>query len=85
MLAGALGDVVDARAADIGRLIDAGDTSVALIQREKLWRLLRGAVDQGLPRDDLADAFGKVPTVFDDTGVERSMTEQLPGTGSGTV
>jgi tetratricopeptide (TPR) repeat protein len=65
VLARALGEIVDARAADIDRLIDAGDTGGALRQSEKLWSLLRGAVDRGLPQDDLADASGRVLALFD--------------------
>jgi hypothetical protein len=71
MLTRALGEIVETRAADIGRLIDAGDTDVALAQSEKLWSLLRGAVDQGMPQDDLADASGKVLILFDRMSAKR--------------
>jgi tetratricopeptide (TPR) repeat protein len=60
----ALEEIVDARGVDIGALIDAGDSAAAAIQGDKLWSLLRGAVDQGLPQDHLSDAFAKVSALF---------------------
>jgi hypothetical protein len=71
MLVRALGAIVQACAVDIGRLIEAGDTSVALVQSEKLWSLLRSAADQGLPQDDLADTSLEVLALFDRLRVKR--------------
>ena len=52
------------RSVDIAALVDAGDPGAAAIQGDKLWSLLRGAVDQGLPQEDLADAFARVSALF---------------------
>jgi tetratricopeptide (TPR) repeat protein len=67
-LARALEEIVDARSVDIGALIEAGDTAAAAIQGDKLWSLLRAAVDQGLPQDQLTDAFAKVSALFHKMG-----------------
>jgi pentatricopeptide repeat protein len=64
MLTRALGEIVDERSAAIGRLIDAGDLATASTESDKLWSLLRGAVDQGLPEDDVLDVFNKVLALF---------------------
>jgi hypothetical protein len=71
LLVRAVGEIVDARAAEIARLIDAGDTSTASLQSEKLWSLLRSGVSQGLAEDHLEDAFGKVRALFDRAGARR--------------
>ncbi len=60
----ALEEIAAERSVDIAALVDAGDPGAAAIQGDKLWSLLRGAVDQGLPQDDLADAFARVSAVF---------------------
>ena len=65
LLVEALEEIVDARAEDIDRMIDAGDTSLALIHGEKLWSLVRGAQDQGMAREDLAGAFARTLGLFD--------------------
>jgi tetratricopeptide (TPR) repeat protein len=65
LLVEALEDIVDARVEDIDRMIDAGDTSLALIHGEKLWILIRGALDHGLSREDLAGAFTRMRVLFD--------------------
>jgi tetratricopeptide (TPR) repeat protein len=67
-LARALEEIVDARSVDVGALIEAGDTAAAAIQGDKLWSLLRAAVDQGLPQEHLTDAFGKVSALFQKMG-----------------
>lgn len=61
----ALEEIAAARSVDIAALVDAGDTAAAGIQGDKLWSLLRGAVDQGLLQDDLADAFAGVSALFE--------------------
>ena len=67
-LARALEEIVDARSVDIGALIEAGDTAAAAIQGDKLWGLLRAAVDQGLPQDHLTEAFAKLSALFQKMG-----------------
>jgi hypothetical protein len=71
MLLRTVGAIVDARSTEIGRLIGAGETSLALLQTEKLWSLLRSAADQGLPQDDLTDASHQVLALFDRLHVKR--------------
>jgi len=60
----ALEEIAAERSVDIAALVDAGDPGAAAIQCDKLWSLLRGAVDQGLPQDDLADTFARVSALF---------------------
>jgi tetratricopeptide (TPR) repeat protein len=71
LLVRALGDIVQTRTAEIGRLIAAGDPSLAGIHSEKLWSLLTSAVGHGLPEELLAEAFGKVRAFLENMGVER--------------
>ncbi len=71
MLVRALGALVEAQSAEILRLIEAGDAGAASVQSDKLRSLLRSAVDQGLPEDDLSDASAKVQTLFDRLGDKR--------------
>jgi len=71
MLVRTLGAIVEAQSAVILRLIDSGDADAASIQSDKLWGLLRSAVDQGLPEDDLSDASAKVLALFDRLGDQR--------------
>ena len=67
----ALGAVVEAKSAEIGRLIDAGEHGAASVERDKLWSLLRGAVDQGLREDDLSDASAKARALDHRIGDQR--------------
>src|SRR5207248_1991671 len=60
----ALEEIAAERSVDIAALVAAGDPGAAAIQGDKLWSLLRGAVDQGLPQDDLADAFARVSALL---------------------
>ena len=71
LLVRALGEIVEARSTEIVRLVAAGDTTVAAIQGEKLWSLLRSTVDQGLPEDLLEEAFAKVRTLLERIGAKR--------------
>lgn len=71
LLVRTLGQIVNARSAEIGRLIDAGDKSVASVQVEKLWSLLRGAVDHGLTQEDLADPVARVLSLLERSGAKR--------------
>src|SRR5262249_33391108 len=68
----ALEEIVDARSVDIAALVDAGDTGLAALQGDKLWGLLRGAVDDGLPQEHLTDAFARVAALFHRMGRPRS-------------
>jgi hypothetical protein len=63
-----LEELVAVRSANIGALIDAGDTAAAAVEGDKLWSLLRSAVDQGLPQEHLTDAFGKITALFQKMG-----------------
>ncbi len=60
----ALERTIATRSVDIHALTVAGDTSLAAIQAEKLWSLLRAAVDQGLPEERLAHAFAAVEALL---------------------
>jgi len=71
LLVRTLGEIVETRAVEIGRLIEAGDTRAAAVESEKLWSLLRSAVDRALPEGRLAEAFDKVRALFDRAGAER--------------
>jgi tetratricopeptide (TPR) repeat protein len=64
--------VVETRSVEIGALIEAGDAALAAVQGEKLWSLLRGAVDQGLPQDRLTDTFATVEGLFHRIGTRSS-------------
>jgi tetratricopeptide (TPR) repeat protein len=72
MLGRALGEIVNARSAEIGRLIDAGDLGAASAESDKLWSLLRATVDQGLPEDDALEAFDKVLGLYRRLGGKRA-------------
>lgn len=75
LLARTLGEIVETRTVEIVRLVDAGDTSAAATESEKLRSLLRSAVDRGLPEDRLAEVFAKVRALSDRAGAERPSHE----------
>ena len=60
----ALERIIATRAVEIHALTAAGDTSLAAIQADKLWSLLRAAVDQGLPEERLAQAFAAIEVLL---------------------
>ena len=78
LLVEALEEIVEARAEDIDRMIDAGETSVAMVHCEKLWGLVRGAIDHGLTREDTAGAFSRALGLFDRIRTEQPVPEGSP-------
>lgn len=62
----ALEGLVERRVLDIRELADAGDREAALVQIDKLWSRLRGALAPGLTEADLATAFAKAQRAFDE-------------------
>jgi tetratricopeptide (TPR) repeat protein len=76
LLVEALEEIVDGRAEDIERMIDGGDAGLALIHAEKLWSLVRGAMDQGLAREDLAVASARALALFDRLGAGHPAAER---------
>jgi tetratricopeptide (TPR) repeat protein len=66
----ALEGLVDKRALAIRELADAGDREAALVQSDRLWTRLRGALDEGLTEEDLAVAFAKARRVFAEVGAQ---------------
>ncbi len=72
----ALEHIIGTRAVEIRALTAAGDAALARIQADKLWSLLRAAVDQGLPQERLTDAFAAVEGLFS----EMRRAERAPET-----
>lgn len=64
----ALEGLVDKRALLIRELAESGDREAALVQSDKLWSRLRGALADGLAEEDLAVAFAKAQRVFAEVG-----------------
>ena len=60
----ALEHIVETRSVELRALAAGGDAGLAAIQADKLWSLLRAAVDQGLPQDRLTEAFTAVEALF---------------------
>jgi len=60
----ALEHIIETRSVEIRALAAEGDAALAAIQADKLWSLLRAAVDQGLPQDRLTEAFTAVEALF---------------------
>jgi hypothetical protein len=56
------------RALLIRELADSGDREAALVECDKLWSRLRGALDEGLGEADLAVAFAKAQRVLEEVG-----------------
>jgi tetratricopeptide (TPR) repeat protein len=67
----ALEGLVEKRALLIRELAESGDREAALVQSDKLWERLRGAIVDGLAEEDLAVAFAKAQRVFDEVGARR--------------
>jgi tetratricopeptide (TPR) repeat protein len=61
----------DARALAIREVADGGDREAALVQSDKLWTRLKGALEQGLSAEDLAGALARVQRLFERIGRER--------------
>jgi hypothetical protein len=62
----ALEGLVEKRALLIRELAESGDREAALVQRDRLWSRLQGALAEGLTEEDLAVAFAKAQRVFDE-------------------
>ena len=65
----ALEGLVEKRALLIRELAEAGDREAALVQSDKLWSRLRGAIGEGLTEADLAVVFATAQRVFEEVGV----------------
>jgi hypothetical protein len=62
----------DARALAIREVADAGDREAALVQSDRLWTRIKGALEQGLSSEDLAGALARVQRLFEHIGRERA-------------
>ncbi len=62
----ALEGLAEQRVLLIRELAETGDREAALVQTDKLWSRLRGALATGLGEADLATAFAKAQRVFDE-------------------
>ena len=65
----ALEGLVEKRALLIRELAESADREAAVVQSDKLWSRLRGALRDGLTEEDLAVAFAKAQRVFAEIGV----------------
>jgi tetratricopeptide (TPR) repeat protein len=65
----ALEGLVEKRALAIRELAESGDREAAVVQSDRLWTRLRGAVAEGLTEEDLAVAFAKAQRVLTEVGV----------------
>jgi hypothetical protein len=64
----ALEGLVEKRALVIRELAESGDREAAVVQSDRLWTRLRGALAEGLTEEDLAVAFAKAQRVFAEVG-----------------
>jgi hypothetical protein len=64
----ALEGLVEQHALRIRERADAGDREGALVQVDRLWVRLRGALAEGLTESDLAGAFARAQRLVDEIG-----------------
>ncbi len=64
----ALEGIVDARSPLIQRLTEDGDRAGALLLCDKLWAVLRTALERGIGKDELGSALGRTQQLFERLG-----------------